>query len=47
MSSESTTARIVKDLTGMWWPAADADKLRSAADAWTVSPPRPTLPPSQ
>lgn len=36
MSSESTTARIVKDLTGMWWPAADADKLRSAADAWTA-----------
>jgi RHS repeat-associated protein len=36
MSSESTTAKVVKDLTGMWWPAADADKLRSAADAWTA-----------
>ncbi|MBC3843626.1 hypothetical protein GXW82_35685 [Streptacidiphilus sp. 4-A2] len=36
MSSESTTARMVKDLTGMWWPAADSGKLRSAAAAWTA-----------
>ena len=36
MSSESTTARMVKDLTGMWWPAADSGKLRSAATAWTA-----------
>jgi hypothetical protein len=36
MSGESETAKIVKDLTGMWWPAADAGSLRSAASAWTA-----------
>ncbi|MFI8459439.1 hypothetical protein [Kitasatospora sp. NPDC085464] len=31
---ESTAAKAVQKLTGMWWPDADADKLRKAADAW-------------
>ncbi|MFJ9842956.1 hypothetical protein ACIRYZ_21275 [Kitasatospora sp. NPDC101155] len=31
---ESTTAKAVRKLTGMWWPDADPDKLRKVADAW-------------
>ncbi|MFE6056195.1 hypothetical protein ACFQ6N_36070 [Kitasatospora sp. NPDC056446] len=31
---ESTVAKAVRELTGMWWPDADPDKLRKAADAW-------------
>ncbi|MFD7447979.1 hypothetical protein [Kitasatospora sp. NPDC059827] len=31
---ESTAAKAVRKLTGMWWPDADADKLRKVADAW-------------
>ncbi|MFF2149177.1 RHS repeat protein, partial [Kitasatospora sp. NPDC058190] len=31
---ESTAAKAVRKLTGMWWPDADPDKLRKVADAW-------------
>ncbi|MFG2842798.1 hypothetical protein ACGF12_06430 [Kitasatospora sp. NPDC048296] len=31
---ESTAAKAVQKLTGMWWPDADPDKLRKVADAW-------------
>ncbi|WP_035845375.1 WXG100-like domain-containing protein [Kitasatospora azatica] len=31
---ESEAAKLVREVTGMWWPAADSDKLRQAADAW-------------
>ncbi|MFF2143325.1 hypothetical protein [Kitasatospora sp. NPDC058190] len=31
---ESTAAKAVQKLTGMWWPDADPDKLRNVADAW-------------
>ncbi|MFH8383347.1 hypothetical protein ACH4E7_20760 [Kitasatospora sp. NPDC018058] len=31
---ESTAAKAVQKLTGMWWPDADPDKLRKIADAW-------------
>ncbi|MFF2077642.1 hypothetical protein ACFVXG_23155 [Kitasatospora sp. NPDC058162] len=31
---ESTAAKAVRKLTGMWWPDADSDKLRKVADAW-------------
>ncbi|MFF4650881.1 WXG100 family type VII secretion target [Streptomyces sp. NPDC001380] len=31
---ESTTAKIVRETTGMWWPDADSGGLRQAADAW-------------
>ncbi|MFJ8473078.1 hypothetical protein [Kitasatospora sp. NPDC094011] len=31
---ESTVAKAVQKLTGMWWPDADPDKLRTVADAW-------------
>ncbi|MFJ9457820.1 hypothetical protein ACIRST_22400 [Kitasatospora sp. NPDC101447] len=31
---ESTVAKAVQKVTGMWWPDADPDKLRKVADAW-------------
>ncbi|MEV7596724.1 hypothetical protein AB0O91_04975 [Kitasatospora sp. NPDC089797] len=31
---ESTVAKAVQKVTGMWWPDADPDKLRTVADAW-------------
>ncbi|MBD0693794.1 anthrax toxin lethal factor-related metalloendopeptidase [Streptomyces sp. CBMA123] len=31
---ESAVAKAVQKVTGMWWPDADPDKLRKAADAW-------------
>ncbi|MFG2401375.1 WXG100-like domain-containing protein [Streptomyces lydicus] len=31
---ESAAAKIVRKTTGMWWPDADSDGLRQAADAW-------------
>ena len=34
MSVADKAREIVQDLTGMWWPAADEDKLRDAAKAW-------------
>ncbi|MGJ5752979.1 RHS repeat-associated protein [Streptomyces puniciscabiei] len=34
MSAADKAKQIVKDMTGMWWPAADEDGLRDAAKAW-------------
>ncbi|MFJ8821739.1 hypothetical protein ACIREE_08135 [Streptomyces sp. NPDC102467] len=35
MSSAADKAKeILQDVTGMWWPAADEDGLRDAAQAW-------------
>ncbi|WP_326602805.1 WXG100 family type VII secretion target [Streptomyces sp. NBC_01800] len=34
MSAADKAREIVQDLTGMWWPDADEDKLREAATAW-------------
>ncbi|MFJ2865286.1 hypothetical protein [Kitasatospora sp. NPDC087314] len=31
---ESTAEKIVRKVTGMWWPDADPGKLRKVADAW-------------
>ncbi|MER7771789.1 hypothetical protein [Kitasatospora sp. NPDC096140] len=31
---ESTVAKAVQKVTGMWWPDADPGKLRKVADAW-------------
>ncbi|MFI9319852.1 hypothetical protein ACIGXI_08725 [Kitasatospora aureofaciens] len=31
---ESAAAKAVQKVTGMWWPDADPDKLRTVADAW-------------
>ncbi|MDH6706124.1 hypothetical protein P3T27_002847 [Kitasatospora sp. MAA19] len=31
---ESTAEKIVRKVTGMWWPDADPDKLRTVAAAW-------------
>ncbi len=30
---ESAAAKAVQKVTGMWWPDADPDKLRTVADA--------------
>ncbi|MGW5481648.1 DNA/RNA non-specific endonuclease [Streptomyces sp. NPDC004008] len=34
MSVADKVRKVVQDLTGMWWPAADEDGLRDAAQAW-------------
>ncbi|MGW1131606.1 DNA/RNA non-specific endonuclease [Streptomyces griseoluteus] len=34
MSVADKARKVVQDLTGMWWPAADIDGLRDAAKAW-------------
>ncbi|MGW5256445.1 DNA/RNA non-specific endonuclease [Streptomyces sp. NPDC004012] len=34
MSVADKARKVVQDLTGMWWPAADEDGLRNAAQAW-------------
>lgn len=34
MSVGDKAREIVQDVTGMWWPDADEDKLRDAAKAW-------------
>ncbi|MHB9862277.1 RNase A-like domain-containing protein [Streptomyces sp. YIM S03343] len=34
MSVADKARKVVQDLTGMWWPDADEDKLRQAAKAW-------------
>ncbi|MFK4144338.1 RNase A-like domain-containing protein [Streptomyces sp. NPDC004065] len=34
MSVADKARKVVQDLTGMWWPAADVDGLRDAAKAW-------------
>ncbi|MEW2256236.1 DNA/RNA non-specific endonuclease [Streptomyces sp. NPDC047869] len=34
MSTAGKARKVVQDLTGMWWPAADVDGLRDAAKAW-------------
>ncbi|MFD5736647.1 toxin glutamine deamidase domain-containing protein [Streptomyces sioyaensis] len=34
MSAGDKAKEIVQDLTGMWWPEGDEDKLREAARAW-------------
>ncbi|MGV9567856.1 RNase A-like domain-containing protein [Streptomyces sp. NPDC003480] len=34
MSVADKARKVVQDLTGMWWPAADEDGLRDAARAW-------------
>ncbi|MFF7383483.1 RNase A-like domain-containing protein [Streptomyces griseoluteus] len=34
MSVADKARKVVQDLTGMWWPAADIDELRDAAKAW-------------
>lgn len=34
MSVADKARKVVQDLTGMWWPDADEDKLRDAAKAW-------------
>ncbi|NUQ95949.1 MAG: hypothetical protein HOY79_05080 [Streptomyces sp.] len=34
MSVADKARKVVQDLTGMWWPAADEDGLREAARVW-------------
>ncbi|MGX1854072.1 WXG100 family type VII secretion target [Streptomyces sp. NPDC055299] len=34
MSAGDKAKEIVQDLTGMWWPEGDEDRLREAAQAW-------------
>ncbi|MFF4964849.1 RNase A-like domain-containing protein [Streptomyces sp. NPDC001037] len=34
MSTADKARKVVQDLTGMWWPAADVDRLRDAAKVW-------------
>lgn len=34
MSVADKARKVVQDLTGMWWPAADEDGLRDAARVW-------------
>lgn len=34
MSAADKARKVVHDLTGMWWPAADEGDLRTAAQAW-------------
>ncbi|WP_405883913.1 hypothetical protein OG762_38485 [Streptomyces sp. NBC_01136] len=34
MSVADKARKIVQDVTGMWWPAADVGGLRDAAKAW-------------
>ncbi|MGV9402654.1 RNase A-like domain-containing protein [Streptomyces sp. NPDC003667] len=34
MSTADKARKVVQDLTGMWWPAADVDGLRDAAKVW-------------
>ncbi|MFF1739001.1 hypothetical protein [Streptomyces mirabilis] len=34
MSVADKARKIVQDMTGMWWPAADVGGLRDAAKAW-------------
>ncbi|MFF4209055.1 WXG100 family type VII secretion target [Streptomyces sp. NPDC001796] len=34
MSVADKARKVVQDLTGMWWPAADEDGLREAAGVW-------------
>ncbi|EFF92636.1 conserved hypothetical protein [Streptomyces sp. e14] len=34
MSVADKARKVVQDLTGMWWPAADVDGLRDAAKVW-------------
>ncbi|MCX4745568.1 hypothetical protein OG455_08530 [Kitasatospora sp. NBC_01287] len=33
---ESTAEKLVRETTGMWWPAADSGGLRKAAGDWTA-----------
>ncbi|MFH8679520.1 hypothetical protein [Streptomyces lydicus] len=34
MSAADKAKEVVQDLTGMWWPEGDEDKLRESARAW-------------